>query len=434
MTHITTHLRSYSRRVSIVFILYLWGLFNFSNLSLAQAPHKMTFQTVIRNSNNEFVSNSKVSVRISILSDSVSGVSVYTETHSTVTNINGLATLEVGTGNVVKGTFIGIPWGKAQYFLKSEIDPNGGSNYSISGVSQLVSVPYALHSESVNTYISDIGDTLIIGNGDPIIIPGLSFSNSKLPTVVTTSPTTVISTRSIAGGIVTKQGKSKVLARGVVWHSDSMPTLKTNIGFTVDGLDTGRFISDIKWLKPKSTYKYRAYATNSYGTSYGEALTLTTNDSLQIGDKNQGGVIVYIKKKGDKGYDTSVMHGLVIAEIDTIGFSWGCGIYVGARANGIGQGSINTKMIVDSCKPVKYAAHFCYDLVHNGYDDWYLPSSSEVDLFYYPMASKGLFKIKGNGNYWTSNEHGAGHAYSVPNFGGQVKYYDFFQVVPMREF
>lgn len=430
----TTLLQFCGRKVYIGCILCLLALFSFSYDSTAQSPQKMTFQTLIRNSNNEFVSNSKVNIRISILSDSVNGLPIFIETHSAVTNINGLATLEVGVGTVVKGTFKSIPWGSAKYFLKSEIDPLGGSNYTISGVSQLVSVPYALHTESINTYISDIGDTLIIGNGDPIIIPGLSLSNSKLPSVITTPPTTVLSTRSIAGGNVTKQGKSKVLSRGVVWHTDSIPSLKNNIGFTVDGIDTGKFTSDIKWLQPNSTYRYRAYATNSYGTSYGEELTLTTSDSLQIGDKHQGGVIVYIKKKGDQGYDSSTLHGIVIAEIDTVGFSWGCGKYVGASANGIGQGAINTKMIVDSCTPVKYAAHFCYNLVHNGYDDWYLPSSREVDLFYYPMASRGLFKIKGNGNYWTSNEFGGGHAYSVPNHGGQVKYYDFFQVVPMREF
>ena len=411
--------------------LYLWVHF-FTHQH--KPPQKMSFQTVIRNSSNELVSNTKVSIRISIISDSIDGQAVYKESHSTSTNINGLATLEIGTGSVINGSFKTISWGKSSYFIKSEIDPLGGTNFSITGTSQLISVPYALHSESINTYISDTGDTLIIGTGDPIIIPGISFSNSKFPTVITTPPTTILSTRSIVGGNVSKQGKSKVIARGVVWHTDSVSSLKTNLGMTIDGLDTGKFSSDIKWLLPNTTYRYRAYATNASGTSYGEELTITTTDSLQIGDKYQGGVIVYIKKKGDKGYDSSVLHGIVMAEIDTVGFSWGCGKYVGATANGIGQGAINTKKIVDSCTPVKYAAHFCYNLIHNGFDDWYLPSSREVDLFYYPMASRGLFKIKGNGHYWTSNEFGAGHAYSVPNFGGQVKYYDFFQVVPMREF
>ena len=118
----------------------------------AQAPQKMSYQAVIRNSSGDLVTNHSIGMRISILQGSASGTSVYVETHTTTTNANGLATIEIGGGSIVSGTFSGINWASGSYFLKTETDPSGGSSYSIVGTSQLLSVPYALDariSESV---------------------------------------------------------------------------------------------------------------------------------------------------------------------------------------------------------------------------------------------------------------------------------------------
>lgn len=114
----------------------------------AQAPQKMTYQSVVRNSSDALIANSSVGVQISILQGSVSGSAVYIERHTPTTNINGLATLEIGTGTVVAGSFGTIDWSNGPYFIKTETDPNGGTTYSISGTSQLLSVPYALYAES----------------------------------------------------------------------------------------------------------------------------------------------------------------------------------------------------------------------------------------------------------------------------------------------
>lgn len=112
--------------------------------TFAQVPQKMTYQSVIRNSNGDLITNTSIGVQISILKDSPSGQVVYIETMSSTTNENGLLTLEIGGGTPILGTFAAINWGTGNYFVKTETDLAGGTNYSIVGVGQLLSVPYAL--------------------------------------------------------------------------------------------------------------------------------------------------------------------------------------------------------------------------------------------------------------------------------------------------
>ncbi|MDO9257919.1 MAG: hypothetical protein Q7U54_20560 [Bacteroidales bacterium] len=109
----------------------------------AQAPQKMSYQAVIRDAGNALVANHSIGIRISILQ----GISaVYVETQTATTNANGLVTVEIGGGKVVSGSFSTINWANGTYSIKTETDPLGGSNYSITGTSKLLSVPYALFS------------------------------------------------------------------------------------------------------------------------------------------------------------------------------------------------------------------------------------------------------------------------------------------------
>lgn len=115
---------------------------------LAQAPQKMSYQAVIRQNNNQLVTNAPVGMQISILQGSASGSVVYAETHTPVSNANGLVSLEIGTGTIVSGTFAAIDWANGPFFIKMETDPTGGTNYTITGTTQLLSVPYALYAET----------------------------------------------------------------------------------------------------------------------------------------------------------------------------------------------------------------------------------------------------------------------------------------------
>jgi uncharacterized protein (TIGR02145 family) len=98
-------------------------------------------------------------MQISILQGSASGTAVYVETQSPTTNANGLVSLEIGVGTVVSGDFTTIDWANGTYFIKTETDPAGGTNYTIAGVSQLLSVPYALHAKTAETVTGGITET-----------------------------------------------------------------------------------------------------------------------------------------------------------------------------------------------------------------------------------------------------------------------------------
>ena len=128
-------------------LLFLFVLMLSAAALFAQAPQKMSYQAVVRNANNTLVTSQNVSARVSILQGSVNGTPVYVEIHNATTNANGLLTLEVGGGSTVVGSLAAVDWANGPFFLKSEIDPNGGVNYSIEGTQQLMSVPYALYAE-----------------------------------------------------------------------------------------------------------------------------------------------------------------------------------------------------------------------------------------------------------------------------------------------
>ncbi|WJS93065.1 hypothetical protein NYQ10_13300 [Flavobacterium johnsoniae] len=145
------------KKITLVLLL----LSSFTIL-FAQAPQKMSYQSVIRKTDGTLLANTSVGIKTSILLGSATGTASYVETQTITTNANGLATMEIGGGTPVTGTFSGIDWGAGSHFIKTEIDPAGGTNYTISGTSQLLSVPYALYAgSSVNK-----GKTSIIITGE----------------------------------------------------------------------------------------------------------------------------------------------------------------------------------------------------------------------------------------------------------------------------
>ncbi len=129
----------------------------FASNIFAQAPQKMSYQAVIRNSSNMLVVNTNVGMRISILRDSANGTAVYVETQTKATNTNGLVSIEIGGGTIISGLFSSINWATGKYFVKTETDPAGGTNYTITGTQQLLSVPFALYAANAPThYIGEL--------------------------------------------------------------------------------------------------------------------------------------------------------------------------------------------------------------------------------------------------------------------------------------
>jgi hypothetical protein len=130
------------RKLNLLFLLVIVATSIF-----AQSPQKMSYQAVIRNSSDQLVTNHAVGMRLSILKGSATGTAVYVETQTPTSNANGLVTIEIGGGTPVTGTFAGIDWSTGVYFIRTETDPTGNTSYTISGTSQLLSVPYALFAK-----------------------------------------------------------------------------------------------------------------------------------------------------------------------------------------------------------------------------------------------------------------------------------------------
>lgn len=117
----------------------------------AQPPQKISYQAVVRNSTNALVTNQPVGVKITILQGSSTGTPVFAETHTPTTNANGLINIVIGTGSPAINGLLDVVWSTGPYFIKTEIDPAGGTAYSITSTSELLSVPYALYAKKAES-------------------------------------------------------------------------------------------------------------------------------------------------------------------------------------------------------------------------------------------------------------------------------------------
>jgi hypothetical protein len=176
----------------------IWGSIFFLFLSIngfAQSPNLFSYQTVIRNNNNELVSNTTIGIRISILSGTAADVLWYQEEHTVKTNLNGLAYIIIGKGSILNGTMLGIDWSKGPFYIKSETDPNGGKNYSLIIVSQLLSVPYAIYAKSAEKVTGPITEL------DPQFNASIAKGITAADTTLWNTETDPVFSKSISKGI-----------------------------------------------------------------------------------------------------------------------------------------------------------------------------------------------------------------------------------------
>src|SRR6056297_2149337 len=127
--------------------------------AFGQSPNGMSYQAVIRDASDNLITDTEVGMQISILQDSESGTAVYVETQTPTTNANGLVSIEIGAGTVEDGDFSAIDWTDGPYFIKTETDPAGATSYTITGTSQLLSVPYAMHAKTADSVTGTITET-----------------------------------------------------------------------------------------------------------------------------------------------------------------------------------------------------------------------------------------------------------------------------------
>lgn len=105
-----------------------------------------------------------------------------------------------------------------------------------------------------------------------------TFTTPTLPTVTTNEATNITQTTATGRGNVTNDGGATVTSRGLCWSTSPDPTMETGSSVTC-GSGTGTFTGQITSLTANTTYHIRAYATNIVGTSYGNDVTFTTEQS-----------------------------------------------------------------------------------------------------------------------------------------------------------
>lgn len=504
----------------------------------SQFPQKMTYQAVVRDPGSVLITDSPVGIQISILQGSSTGTVVYSEAQNQSTNTNGLLTIEIGGGT----GFDTITWANGPYYLKTEIDPSGGTTYTVTSVSQLLSVPFALHaktaenalttetdpvystSEAVNITAADItnlsnlsgtntGDQNLAGyvenadlstvvpanETDPVfsIHPSYGISSTNitnwntayswgnhasigyLTSITETDPVFsghasfgISSTNITNWNTAYGWGNHVGLYRPVSYVPDwteitSKPTTISGYGITDAVTLTGNqtiggnktftgtiSASNLTVTNVANPVNTQDAATKNYvdasvaplvtngvnlgdmqywdGTDWqivpagtqGQFLTncygiptwTTSGDCppFSIGDTGPAGGLVFY----DKGAYSAGWRYLEAAPLSTEWSvkQWGCsGTATGATATAIGTGEANTATIVSLCAETNRAAKLCSDLVYGMYDDWFLPSESELNLIYTNLYGAGLGGFSG-ASYWSSTESSALNA-RKQNFG-----------------
>ena len=124
------------------------------------SPEAFNYQGVARDNGGNVLANQLIGLRIAI-QDGI-GTDLYVERHTLTTNDFGLFNNAIGTGIIISGSFSLIDWASDSHYVNVQMDPAGGTSYVNLGVSQLVSVPYALHSKSSEDGMPDgiMGQTL----------------------------------------------------------------------------------------------------------------------------------------------------------------------------------------------------------------------------------------------------------------------------------
>ena len=223
---------------------------------MAQAPDLVSYQAVIRNNRGELVSGKTVGIRIQIKEDSEFGAAVYVETHLAMTDKQGLVALEIGGGTPIMGSMEDIDWAHGIYFLQVETDPDGGTNYSITGVSQLLAVPYALHAKTAEIITGGLPEKdpdFINSAAGNITENDIISWNSKPGTIVEED---TLFKRSVAVGITKadtirwngkpdheKQGLADVLALGN--DARGMPLKNIAVPVNADDVATKAYIDKL---------------------------------------------------------------------------------------------------------------------------------------------------------------------------------------------
>jgi uncharacterized protein (TIGR02145 family) len=102
----------------------------------------------------------------------------------------------------------------------------------------------------------------------------MKYPDQHVPILVTNIVDSITQTKANSGGFVVYDGGSQVTSLGVCWSTDPNPQITDNK--TIEAYDSNDYLSILTGLTPHTTYYIKAYATNEFGTGYGNEYTFTT--------------------------------------------------------------------------------------------------------------------------------------------------------------
>lgn len=237
-----------------------------------------------------------------------------------------------------------------------------------------------------------------------------SNAGKALPEITTLPIVQIGIDSAISGGKIISDGGQTITSSGICISKNPFPTVNDRV--IPSGLSSGEFTSQIKQLNHTTAYYVRAYATNASGTAYGVQRTFAT-DPIKMGMTFAGGTFFYELKPGDPGYIAGEFHGFVYlnGRPENIQIIWhnAKDTLTNATDSTLGNGGANTDQIVTIQGAGNYAASKAYNMVYNGYSDWYLPNLKEMRLI------TSITSSPCSSNCWTSNEHSLSQAISFIN-------------------
>ena len=263
------------------FIKLLLLLLSFN--TLAQAPQGFNYQATVRNQDGQLITNQNVYFKFNIIQGSATAVPIFSETHYVPTDDLGQVSIVIGTGTASVGAFNTINWSLGNYYLGIEI--NTGNGFIAMGTTQFLSVPFALYAENTGSSTGslpngeNVGD-ILVWNGNSWEVSS-NQNGGATPTVSTNTGLQYGATEAYSGGTIQSDNGYSITAKGLVWSLDPDPVVSLSTK-TNEGPGAQNFNSTMTNLSPISNYYYRAYATNSRGTAYGNTYNFTTEDQLPV--------------------------------------------------------------------------------------------------------------------------------------------------------
>ena len=381
----------------------------------SQSPQKMSYQAVIRDASNTLVSNQSVGMQISILQTTTTETAVYTETHTVTANINGLISLEIGTGST-SDNFSTIDWSAGPYFIKTETDPTGGNSYTIIGTSQLMSVPFALYA---TTSGSSQTNTIAI-----------ALNTAKVG--ITTQQATDITSNNAKTGITSDQADAIVAntaKTGIT--SDQADAIVTNTAKT--GITSDQ--ADAIVANTAKTGITTQQATDITSNNAKTGITTVQSDAIEVNTAKTSmvlGITAETALVGNTVTITTVQSEAIIANTAKVSYIQPTyelnTFYAALGGYVIDINSDGKHGVVLAMKDQGYDNWYNANNLLNNPDNhdtdgaqfknWRLPSKRELNLMYLSYLNGNPASLAG-ATYWSSSEFKYDYAWLHYFFSGQ---------------